>query len=69
MATGSGKRTVSFMPTTLPGPAATPTVLSTSSAAVGPGKDMTFGTVSRHNNQCLEIDGLKIHHIMIQPDT
>ena len=40
MATGSGKSTILFMPTTLPGPAATPTVLSAPSAAAGPGKNL-----------------------------
>ena len=40
MATGSRKSKILFMPTTLPGPAATPTVLSAPSAAAGPGKDI-----------------------------
>ena len=39
MATGpAGRRTVMFMPTTLPGIPAAPTVLTGASAAAGPGK-------------------------------
>lgn len=38
MATGGSKRIISFMPTTLPGPSAAPTILSAPSAAAGPGK-------------------------------
>jgi len=38
MATGGGHRIISFMPTTLPGPSAAPTILSAPSAAAGPGK-------------------------------
>jgi len=38
MATGGAHRITSFMPTILPGPSATPIILSAPSAATGPGK-------------------------------
>lgn len=66
MATGSGKSKLLFMPTTLPGPAATPTVLSAPTAAAGPGKDITLGMAGTY--WCPEINGLKIHYDMIQQD-
>ena len=52
MATGGAHKIISFMPTTPPGPSATPTILSAPSTATGPGKchDQRKDTEHKHSS-------------------